>query len=259
MSEQEGIGAAMARFFRAIKSLLTTGSMHAEDAADKARSAQVLIEHIPEAAEAHTQKVMMIADEGLTHWKGLLNDRDRQQKIVEIWNQRAQTAATKAKVFAEGTKERRELEQAAKSALDEAIRAEERLKRLDAMIAEIRPEAEAALEAVHQAGLNREQALDEADALSIQNASAEARRRLTAATSGVDTTDLQRTLSEAREKVFRAVARAESADAIAEQLPQDSSVVGTKIDQITREQEVDARFAALMGTDQAAPAGTATP
>lgn len=255
MEKQEGIGSALKRIWEAFVSLVTTGSLHAESVADKARSANVLLDHVQAAAEADTAKILEAVDEGLTHYQGLLNKRERQQKLVDQWKARVDSAVANLKSLPTDSPDKANWEKLAKDAINERMRAEERLKALDAEIEDVKPHAEAALNAAEQAGLRKDQALDERDVLSVQNASAEARRKLVEAVAAGGS-ELASTMEEARTKVQEAIARAEAGEAIADVLPKAPGQVGAEIDTLARKNRVEEEFATLIGgtsTSSSAP------
>jgi phage shock protein A len=252
MPEQEGIVSALKRYLGAFVSLVTTGSLHAESAASKARSADVLLDHVQAAAEHDTQKILSVVDEGLTHYQSLLNKRERQRGIVNDWDAKVKATVAKIKSLPADSPDRTDWEKVAKEALNEKMRAEERLKTLDAEIEDLKPHAEAALNAAEQAGLRKEQALDQRDSLKVENASAVARRALVDAVAAGGS-ELTATMDEARTKVEEAMARAQAGEQIAEVLPQSPGQVGAKIDAMTRQSRVDDEFARLMGEGAAEP------
>ncbi len=55
MEQKEGIGEVFGRFWRGIVSLLSTGSWHVEEVADRARSAEMVLDRVDEAVEHDAQ------------------------------------------------------------------------------------------------------------------------------------------------------------------------------------------------------------
>lgn len=241
------IGRAFRNTFRGIASLLETGSWQVEGAADAARSAEVLLDRVDEEVEQRAQETLDEVNEALTEYGKLQRRAEMLGKQVADWAGKAKTAADKAKGFAEGSADRTKWVGLAREALTQKAKFEAQLRIVNEALAASKDDADKALELVGQIGLTREQALSQRDALSVANATAQAKLKLASARKSWGTgSGPGQLLAEAQKKVDEAMARARAGEQIEAAMPASADdVAGT----IAREQAasgVDTELAELM-------------
>src|SRR5438445_519652 len=137
---QESFGDAIRRFFRGIVSLLTTGSWKVEEIADRARSADALLDRVPEEVDLRAQQVLDDINEGLTAFAALEMKAQRYRDQIADWHQKAAQMAAQARSRAEGTPERGQYEQLARVALAEKLKAQDLLAAVEREMEAARPE-----------------------------------------------------------------------------------------------------------------------
>src|SRR4051812_41300951 len=115
MMADQSLGDTIRRFFRGIVSLLTTGSWKVEEWADNARSADALLERVPEEVDLRAQQVLDDINEGLTAFAGLEMKAQRYRDQAADWQQKAESMAARARAHPEGSAERQKYEQLARA------------------------------------------------------------------------------------------------------------------------------------------------
>jgi phage shock protein A len=239
---------AIRNFFRGVVSLLTTGSWKVEQWADDARSADALLERVPEEVDLRAQQVLDDINDALTAFAALEMKAQRYRDQVGDWQQKAEAMAAEARKQPEGSAERTRYEQLARSALGEKLKAQDLMATIETEIAEARPEYEEALKAVEQIGFQRDTALSQVERLRVSNASAEARIKLARAQrQWTQDGSPGAMLAEAQAKVDRAVARAYAEKEVEDALPPTAEKVSFEMSRMSRGQRVDEEMAKLMG------------
>jgi phage shock protein A len=241
-------GEAIRNFFRGVVSLLTTGSWKVEQMADQARSADVLLDRVPEEVDLRAQQVLDEINEALTAFAALEMKAQRYQEQEADWRSKAESMAEQARRQPEGSPERARYEQLARAAVSERLKAQDVLTTVQREIEEARPEYEEALKAVERVGFDRETAKSQVERLRVANASAEARAKLARAhREWTREGSPGAILAEAQAKVDAAIARARAEEEVADALPPTSSDINREIALTTRKQRVDEEMARLMG------------
>jgi len=239
---------AIRSFFRGVVSLLTTGSWKVEEWAENARSAEALLQRVPEEVELRAQQTLDDINEALTAFAALEMKARRYRDQAADWQSKAEAMATQVRTQPEGTAERGRYEQLTRSALTEKMKAEDMLAVVEREIADARPDYEEALKAVEQVGFSREQALSQAERLRVTNASAEAKIRLASAQrEWASPGGPGAMLAEAQAKVDQAVARAQAEEEVQAALPPRPEQVEYEMSRMSRGQRVDEEMAKLLG------------
>jgi phage shock protein A len=240
---------ALRNFFRSVASLLTTGSWHVEQWADDARSADTLLDRVPEEVDVRAQQVLDDINEALTAFAMLEMKARRYRDQVADWQAKAESMAAQARGQAEGSPERTRYEQLVRAALNEKLKAQDLLAAVEREVAAARPEYEQALKAVEQVGFDRETALSQVERLRVSNASAEAKTRLARAQR-----DWSRggapgaMLAEAQAKVDQAVARAHAEEEVEGMLPPTPAQVDREVSRMSRDKRVEEEMGRLLGS-----------
>jgi phage shock protein A len=242
-------GEAIRNFFRGIVSLLTTGSWKVEEWADNARSADTVLERVPEEVDIRAQQVLDDINEGLTAFAALEMKAQRYRDQAADWQQKAERMAEQVRAHPEGSPERQKYEQLARAAITEKLKAQDLVAAVEQEIEAARPEYEEALKAVEQVGFDRETAQSQVERLRVTNASAEARIKLARAhRDWTQPGSPGALLTEAQAKVDQTVARARAEQEVESALPPSPAQVTWEINQTTRNQRVDDELARLMGS-----------
>jgi phage shock protein A len=241
-------GEAIRSFFRGVVSLLTTGSWKVEEWAENARSADALLDRVPEEVDLRAQQVLDDINEALTAFAMLEMKARRYRDQVADWQSKAENMAVQAKAQTGGSAERERYEKLTRAALTEKLKAQDLLAAVEQESEAARPEYEEALKAVEQVGFDRETTLSQVERLRVSNASADAKMKLARA---------QRTwtqagspgaiLAEAQAKVDQAVARAHAEEEVEGMLPPSPRQVELEMSQMSRSRRVDEEMARLMG------------
>jgi phage shock protein A len=243
----QSFGDAIRNFFRGIVSLLTTGSWKVEEWAENARSADTLLDRVPDEVDIRAQQVLDDINEGLTAYAALEMKAQRYRDQAADWQQKAERMAAQARSSAEGSPERQKYEELARAAITEKLKSHDLLTVVEQEIEAARPEYEEALQAVEQVGFNRETAQSQVERLRVTNASAEARIRLARAhRDWTQPGSPGALLTEAQAKVDQTVARARAEQEVESALPPSPAQVAWQINQTTRGQRVDEELARLM-------------
>jgi phage shock protein A len=241
-------GDAIRNFFRGVVSLLTTGSWKVEEWAEEARSAEAILDRVPEEVDIRAQQVLDDINEGLTAFAALEMKAQRYRDQAADWQQKVERMVAQARSQPEGSPERQRYEQLARSALSEKLKAEDLLAAVEREIAAARPEYEEALKAVEQVGFTRETALSQAERLRVANASAEARLKLARAQrEWTQAGSPGAMLAEAQAKVNQSVARVQAEEEIDRALPPSAAQVDWEISRMGRDQRVEQELQRLMG------------
>jgi phage shock protein A len=239
---------AIRNFFRGVASLLTTGSWKVEEWAEDARSADAILDRVPEEVDIRAQQVLDDINEGLTAFAALEMKAQRYRDQAADWKQKAETMAAQARALPEETPERQKYEQLARAALAEKLKSEDLLAAVEREIASARPEYEEALKAVEQVGFDRETAQSQVERLRVANTSAEARIKLARAhRDWLQAGSPGAMLTEAQAKVDETVARARAEQEVERALPPSASQVTWEMSQVTRDQRLEEEMARLMG------------
>jgi phage shock protein A len=235
-------------FFKGVVNLLTTGSWKGEEWSEDARAAEALLERAPEEVDLRAQQVLDDINEALTAFAALEMKAQRYRDQAADWQQKAEQMAAQARALPEGTPERQRLEQLARSALTEKLKAEDLLGVVEREVASARPEYEEALRVVEQVGFTRETALSQVERLRVANASAEARTRLARAQREWNLSGSPGALlTNAQARVEQSVARARAEEEVGAALPSSPTEVTGEINRLTRGKRVDEEMARLMG------------
>jgi phage shock protein A len=235
-------------FFKGVVNLLTTGSWKGEEWSEDARAAEALLERAPEEVDLRAQQVLDDINEALTAFAALEMKAQRYRDQAADWQQKAEQMAAQARALPEGTPERQRLEQLARSALTEKLKAEDLLAVVEREVASARPEYEEALRVVEQVGFTRETALSQVERLRVANASAEARTRLARAQREWNLSGSPGALlTNAQARVEQSVARARAEEEVGAALPSSPTEVTGEINRLTRGKRVDEEMARLMG------------
>jgi phage shock protein A len=235
-------------FFKGVVNLLTTGSWKGEEWSEYARAAEALLERAPEEVDLRAQQVLDDINEALTAFAALEMKAQRYRDQAADWQQKAEQMAAQARALPEGTPERQRLEQLARSALTEKLKAEDLLAVVEREVASARPEYEEALRVVEQVGFTRETALSQVERLRVANASAEARTRLARAQREWNLSGSPGALlTNAQARVEQSVARARAEEEVGAALPSSPTEVTGEINRLTRGKRVDEEMARLMG------------
>lgn len=247
MGAMGSIGNAFRNTFRGIASLLETGSWQVEGAADAARSAEVLLDRVDEEVEQRAQETLDEVNDALTYYGKLERDRDRLRAQVADWDNKAKTAAGKAKTAADGSAEREKWVGLTRQALEQKQKFGQQLAVVEQALAAAKPDADQALHLVEEIGLTRDQALSQRAALQVANATAQAKLKLAnARQSWGKESGPGQLLDEARKKVDDAMARARAGEMIAEAMPASAEAVSAEIGRAQAGSAVDDELAALM-------------
>lgn len=246
---QESFTEALRNFFRGVASLLTTGSWKVEGWADDARSADVLLERVPEEVDLRAQQVLDDINEALTAFAMLEMKARRYRDQVADWETKATSMAAQARSQPAGSAERERYEKLIRAALNEKLKAQDLLTTVEREVATARPEYEEALKAVEQVGFDRETALSQVERLRVSNASAEAKTRLARAQREWSQRGAPGAmLAEAQEKVDQAVARAHAEEEVETALPATPGQVERELNRMSRDQRVDEEMGRLLGS-----------
>lgn len=247
MGAFESIGRAFKNVFEGIASLLETGSWQVEGAADAARSAEVLLDRVDEEVEQRAQETLDEVNEALTAYGGLERKAQMFGKQVADWVGKAQTAATKAKGFPEGSDDHKKWVGLAREALKQKARFGGQLDIANQALAGAKEDADRALKLVEEIGLTKEAALSQRDALSVANASAQAKLKLANARRSWGTdSGPGKLLAEAEKKVGEAMARARAGELIEEAMPASAEAVAAELSREQAAAGIDAELAELM-------------
>jgi phage shock protein A len=235
-------------FFKGVVNLLTTGSWKGEEWSEDARAAEALLERAPEEVDLRAQQVLDDINEALTAFAALEMKAQRYRDQAADWQQKAEQMAAQARALPEQTPDRQRLEQLARSALTEKLKAEDLLAVVEREVASARPEYEEALRVVEQVGFTRETALSQVERLRVANASAEARTRLARAQREWNLSGSPGALlTNAQARVEQSVARARAEEEVGAALPSSPTEVTGEINRLTRGKRVDEEMARLMG------------
>jgi phage shock protein A len=241
-------GDAIRNFFRGVVSLLTTGSWQVEEWAENARSADAILDRMPEEVDLRAQQVLDDINEGITAFAGLEMKAQRYRDQAADWQSKAEKMASQARANTEGTPERHKYEELARAALAEKLKAEDLLAAVESELAAARPEYEEALKAVEQIGFDRESALSQVERLRVSNASAEARIKLARAhREWTQAGAPGAMLTQAQAKVDESLARARAEQEIESALPPSASQVTWEMSRMSRDQRIDEEMTRLMG------------
>src|SRR5688500_11974266 len=115
-------GDAIRNFFRGVASLLTTGSWKVEGWAEDARSAEAILDRVPEEVDLRAQQVLDDINEGLTAFAALEMKAQRYWDQAVDWQQKVERMVAQARSQPEGSPERERYEQLARSALAEKLK-----------------------------------------------------------------------------------------------------------------------------------------
>jgi phage shock protein A len=252
---QSNLGHAFKNFFAGVTSLLSTGSWHLKETADDARGVDQVLDEAQEAIDQDAQKTLDHVDDAITQFEIMKQKAERQRNISKDWENKAKSAADKAKELPEGSPDRTKMEGLVKSALSEKLKSDGLLKILDDAVTGAQDDYDKATAAIQQVGLNKAHAQSQAASMSVEAATAEARQHLAAATRAGSVNTSKGLLDEAAEKVMRFKAKTEADETISAGMPADASTIGAQIDALSHNDEVDAAFKELMGTTPA----TSTP
>lgn len=229
-SGTQSIGNAFRNVFRGVASLLETGSWQVEEAADNARSAEMLLDRVDEEVEIRAQETLDQVNAALTEYGKLQGRQTMLQKQVTDWNNKAKSAADKAKTYAEGTAEKTKWIGLTKDALNQKAKFAAELKVVEEALVASKPDADKALQLVEEIGLTKQQALSQRDSLQVTNATAQGKLKLAQArkTWGNEGGPGQ-LLEEARQKVSEATAQAMSSEQIEAAMPASADRVAAEI------------------------------
>jgi phage shock protein A len=240
---------ALRNFFRGVASLLTTGSWQVEEWAEDARSADALLDRVPEEVDLRAQQVLDDINEALTAFAMLEMKAKRYRDQVADWESKAASMAAQARSQSAGTAERERYEKLVRAALNEKLKAQDLLTAVEREVAAARPEYEEALKAVEQVGFDRETALSQVERLRVSNASAEAKTRLARAQREWTQQGAPGAmLAAAQAKVDQAVARAHAEEEVESMLPTTPAQVDREMSRMTRDQRVEEEMGRLMGS-----------
>ena len=146
MSDQNvSVGGMLHDFFAGILSLLTTGSWHLKNAADEARTAGLVLDQVPEAAQQDAERTLEIVNAGLTSYQVLKNRAAAAGRDVEKWQDHVTTILAKYKACADGDPQKVQYEALLKSAIESRMKAEKLRDSLNEAVEGARPQAEGAL------------------------------------------------------------------------------------------------------------------
>jgi phage shock protein A len=240
---------ALRNFFRGVASLLTTGSWKVEEWAEDARSADALLDRVPEEVDVRAQQVLDDINEALTAFAMLEMKAKRYHDQVADWETKAASMAARARSQPAGSAERERYEKLVRAALNEKLKAQDLLAAVEREVTAARPEYEEALKAVEQVGFDRETALSQVERLRVSNASAEAKTRLARAQREWTHAGAPGAmLAEAQAKVDQAVARAHAEEEVEGMLPTTPAQVDREMSRMTRDRRVEEEMGRLMGS-----------
>lgn len=238
---------AFRNVFRGVASLLETGSWQVEGAANSARSAEVLLGRVDEEVEIRAQETLDHINAALTEYGKLQSRQTMLTKQVTDWDNKAKSAADKAKSFAEGSSDRTKWVGLAKDALTQKAKFMAELQVVEEAINASKVDADKSLELVQKIGFTKQQALSQRDALQVSNATAQAKLKLAQAqrTWGSDSGPGQ-LLEQARQKVSEATAQALASEQIEAAMPASADQIAAEIGKEQAKSAVDEELSALM-------------
>lgn len=238
---------AFRNVFRGVVSILETGSWQVEGAANKARTAKVLLDRVDEEVEIRAQQTLDDINDALTEYGKLQGRQTMLAKQVADWNDKAKSAADKAKGLGEGSQQRTKWMGLAKDALTQKAKFAAELKVVEEAIAASKADADKALELVEEIGFTKQQALSQRDTLQVANATAQAKLKLAnARKSWGEDSGPGKLLEDARQKVSEATAQALASEQIETAMPASAERVAAEITREQARSAVDEELAALM-------------
>lgn len=243
---QETAGSVFGRFWKAIMSVLTTGSIHAEEAADSLRESDIVLHQINEEIDRKAEKTLAAAAEAITQFNTMKLKAGRQQQVVDAWANKAANAVANLKSMSAENPDRAKMEAVAKKFLAEKNSATMVLKPMADALAEAEPLYEQAIQAVEQAGFNREAAESQKDILHVTAATADAKKKLAAAYDAGADSNLSDLFKEAQDMVDQATAEAKTAEDMAAAQPMTEDQADYLLGKAQRDDAVNADFAKLM-------------
>jgi len=247
MGALDSIGNAFGNVFKSVANLLETGSWQIENAADSARSAEAILDHVDEEVEQRAQETLDEVNDALTAYGTLQRKHEMLSKQVDEWGNKAKTAADKAKGFAEGTAERTKWVGLATDALKQKQKFGQQLTVAGQALCAAKADADKALELVEKIGLKREQALSTRDALMVANATAEAKLKLAnASKTWGEGSGPGQLLAEAQKQVDKTMARAAAGEMISSAMPASADDVSAEIGRAQAADAVQSELAELM-------------
>lgn len=247
MGALESIGNAFGNVFKGVANLLETGSWQVEKAADAARSAEAILDHVDEEIEQRAQETLDDVNDALTAYGALQRKAEMLGKQVADWDNKAKIAAGKAKGFAEGTAERTKWVGLATDALKQKQKFGQQLAVAEQALGGAKADADKALELVQQIGLTKEQALSQRDSLLVANATAEAKLKLAnACKTWGEGSGPGQLLAEAQKKVDETMAKAAAGEMISSAMPASADDVSAEIGRAQAADAVKDELAVLM-------------
>lgn len=246
MGNHGSIGAALKNVLQGVISLVTTGSIHVKNAADEARSVDLVLGEAEEELEIDAQRTLGHVDDALTHYNKLKNDTDREEDGYNHWMGLAKKAAGKAKGFPEGSIERSDWEKRAKQALDEAKRKKDTLAIYKQALDESHEDYEEALNAIEKVKMSKDKATSTREQLAVTNATLETKRNLAAANRSGDTNKSAALLKEATDKIAQMKAEVEADEMIAQRMPTSSFNLEAEIESQFSDDWAEKEFAKMM-------------
>jgi phage shock protein A len=244
----ESIGTGFRNLMKGITSIFASGAHEVKEGADQLRDVDEVLDSAKEAADLAATQTLNQVNIIITNHRKLNNQAEMEEQQIAEWNKNIKSAAERAKTMPEGSAERVKLEALVLDGIKQKALAEDKLKPLQAAIAESQEAYDEALEMVHKAGLSKQDAESQISILKIEGASAQAKKALaTASTSGA-TEHLGRLFAEAKDKVAQMRASAEAGEIISDQMPKTPGQVAQELSSVTRDQRVQDEFAELMGT-----------
>lgn len=247
MGAMGSIGNAFRNVFRGVASLLETGSWQVEEAADSARTAEVLLDRVDEEVDQRAQETLDQVNDALTEYGKLERRAEMLTTQVADWTNKAQTAAGKAKGFPEGSADRTKWMGLTRSALEQKGKFGAELGVVRQALDASKSDADRAVQLVTDIGFTRAQALSQRDTLKIANATAQAKLKLAnARQSWGEGSGPGQLLEQARQKVEEASARARAGELVASAMPESADAVSATIAREQAASAVDAELSELM-------------
>lgn len=202
--------------FRSIGSLFSGDTAAA--AAPAKGEVETLRSEVTAALDAEAQRTLDLIDDALTAWQQLELRAERDEKGLALWRAKLLRAEREAAAAPPDSPEADTWNRLVLDARSEVEGRETRLRSLQDLMSQARPDVESALRLIEEIGLSREAALSQVDRLEISHANQAARERLAAARLSGETDRIGLLLRAADDEVNALRARADAAAELADTL-----------------------------------------